>query len=184
MKMLGINRKGLDMEEDYKELGMKKEYIQDVVVYNLNKFIDYCNKSHNFEYNYDFEQHKEVAEYIEKLIKAYKELEKRNKEFFKTCCKYEDTLEHYEYKIFDELDDYIKLDEISKLDKIGIKGKKYISESLIKEKIEELRNKLEELRDKFINNEEYTTEKWLFDQQIIIEKIAILEELLTPLKNV
>lgn len=77
-----------------------------------------------------------------KLFNKINEIIDRNKELFETCCRYEDTLEHYEYKIFDELDDYIKLDEISKLDKIGIKGKKYISESLIKEKIEEYKKLL------------------------------------------
>ena len=101
-----------------------------------------------------------------KLFNKINEIIDRNKELFETCCRYEDTLEHYEYKIFDELDDYIKLDEISKLDKIGIKGKKYISESLIKEKIEEL-NKPTEIEKKY---------HWYKD--IRLGKIQILEELL------
>lgn len=87
---------------------------------------------------------------LRNLISRNKELEEKNKELLKTCYKYEDTLEHYEYKIFEELDGYIKLEEISKLNKIGIKGVKYIKKdklqddyipkSKIKEKIEELKN--------------------------------------------
>ena len=91
------------------------------------------NKEQDYDMRVDMGFMKKEAQAIESLIKGYRELEERNKELYGTCCNYEDTLEHYEYKIFDELDDYIKLDEISKLDKIGIKGKKYISESKIKE---------------------------------------------------
>lgn len=53
--------------------------MEDVVIYNLNKFIEYCNGPQNFEYDYDFKQHKEVAGYIETLIKGYRELEENHK---------------------------------------------------------------------------------------------------------
>ena len=112
----------------------------------------------------------ELAFVLRRIKDRYRELEEKNKELYKTCCNYEDTLEHYEYKIFDELDDYIKLYEISKLDKIGIKGKKFISESKIKEKIEEYQTNMKkyEYADKNIFNE----------NNIRQEVITVLTELL------
>ena len=50
-----------------------------------------------------------------KLFNKINEIIDRNKELFETCCRYEDTLEHYEYKIFDELDDYIGDEEGNQL---------------------------------------------------------------------
>ena len=114
----------------------------------------------------------EKAQAIENLIKGYRKLEERNKELFETCCRYEDTLEHYEYKIFDELDDYIKLDEIRKLDKISIKGKKYISEMKVKEKIEELNKKEKEELKGLKGQDRY------FVKQMYMYKRNILQELM------
>ena len=58
---------------------------------------------------------------------------------------------HYECEVFEELDDYIKLDKLKELEEIGIKGKKYygkkyfeenyISKDKIREKIKELEQK-------------------------------------------
>lgn len=51
-----------------------ENFMEDVVIYNLEKFIRYCNNSSNFEYDYDFKQHKEVGYLILTLIAENKEL--------------------------------------------------------------------------------------------------------------
>lgn len=50
-----------------------ENFMEDVVIYNLEKFIRYCNNSSNFEYDYDFKQHKEVGYLISTLIAENKE---------------------------------------------------------------------------------------------------------------
>lgn len=103
------------MEEDYKSLGMEKEYMEDVVIYNLNKFIEYCNTSHNFEYDYDFKQHKEVATYIENLLTRYKEER--------------DLRIHYENRLDNMERLYIDKDKVKeKIEELRKRGVKLIAE--------------------------------------------------------
>ena len=73
----------------------------------------------------------ELCERICRLEKELKEEKERSKELFETCCRYEDTLGHYECEVFEKLDDYIKLDKLKELEEIGIKGKKYFSKKYL-----------------------------------------------------
>ena len=80
----------------------------------------------------------ELNRIIRKQSKEIEELKAKNEQRLTRLFEYEDRLEIYEYKVFNELNNYINMDELQKLDRIGLKGKIYISEDKIKTRIKEL----------------------------------------------
>ena len=77
-----------------------------------------------------------------KLRVELEEEKEKNKKQFDILCKYEDKLEFYEDKVFDELGKVINLDKIKELDKISVKGKKYIAQYVYDKQIIDIFNKL------------------------------------------
>lgn len=79
------------------------------------------------------------------ILNVIDKQQKRIEKLTTTLFHYEDTLEHYEYKVFNG--DVIDLEKVKELDKIGILGKEYIS----KDKIREVLKDLEEVDEFFYN---------------------------------
>lgn len=101
-----------------------ENFMEDVVIYNLEKFIRYCNNSSNFEYDYDFKQHKEVGYLISTLIAENKELKEEKKNMLETYKK----INPEKMKV---LADSFNEKVMSKLES------DYISKSVIEKEIEE-----------------------------------------------
>lgn len=100
---------------------------------------------------------------IKNLIKKQQE---RIEKLTTTLFHYEDTLERYEYKVFNG--NVIDLEKVKELDKIRILGKEYISKDKIRKKIEELCKELLK----------YPFEDEWFLRDRIEEQIDLLKELL------
>jgi len=125
-------------EEEKKAIEILKDNLKE---YEILSETSYCSSDREL-YRENTDAIEKILNLIEKQQKEIEELEEKIEKDFKTFCKYEDTLEHYEYEVFK--DNTIDLSKLKELDEIGIEGKKYISKDKINDKIMELVELLKE----------------------------------------
>ena len=110
------------IEKQQKEIEREKQY-NDFYKNLCDKQQEEIKKLKEIE-----QAHKEENEKLRGELEKEKE---KNKKQFDILCKYEDKLEFYENNIFDELGKVINLDKFRNLDKISVKGKKYIAQDVL-----------------------------------------------------